>query len=741
MKISFKKYTKHIVTLSLLTGLVISIYLQLKSWDYIRNLSSDNNKLYKDFTISEQLDRIILKLSIIESSQRGYVITGEEDFLKNYELNEAEVSTSIAQLKENLILRGFAKEYYLFNNLVDEKLAFADKVIHLFNTSGEKAAIEEIDGGKGRRIMESILILTNDINAKVKQSLDVMKEEERSHASSLQVWSVAGTASATLVAIIAIFLLYRDIRQRDILQARINDALLQARNSVQIKEHFMANMSHEIRTPMNSVLGFTEFLQKTRLDKTQSEYVSAIQSSGSNLLNIINDILDFSKIEAGMVRFENVPFSVSDLIGSLEILFSKKASEKSLILKVDVDERIPELVLGDPYRLTQILSNLINNAIKFTEKGVISLDCAVKRTEKGYIWFSFSVKDTGIGIPNGKRVEIFERFNQGNIETTRKFGGTGLGLSIVKNLVELQKGEILLNSTEGKGSEFIVKIRYQLVDNESLNEAMKPPGNLPDIARGTFTLLLVEDNAMNQKYISIILNEMGVKYDIASNGQLAIELLQTKSYDIILMDIQMPVLDGYNTSIVIRNELNIKVPIIAMTAHIMAGEKEKCLGYGMNDYISKPFKGIDLNMMILKNLFGIQDTIKNSTEESGLSIDEISDENVVNLDEIHELSKGDRSFVDEMISIFIEQAPEDTNMIESAIRTNDFQTIRAVSHKLRSSVGFVGLNKYISEPLRKIELFSEKSVNIEEIMSEFVYVKAIISKAILELIEIQDRSR
>ena len=347
--------------------------------------------------------------------------------------------------------------------------------------------------------------------------------------------------------------------------------------SAEVKENFLANMSHEIRTPLNAVLGFTNILKSTHLNAEQKEYVEVIQTSGDNLLSIVNDILDLSKIEAGMLRIDETPFRVKDIISTVESMFQAKAEEKNLKLVVNIDSDTPEIVSGDAVRLTQILVNLVANAIKFTEDGGVYLRVTPMRQKDDKIVLEFLVRDTGIGISAEKQIKIFDRFEQAEASTTRRFGGTGLGLSIVKNLVELQHGTIELYSQYGIGTSFTVEIPYKMTNEKVAKTENKRTSINPNKMKTNTKILIAEDNVMNQRLIKHLMNNWNFKFDLVFNGTQALEALKKQNYDLILMDIQMPEMDGYTASAFIRSEFRSSIPIIAMTAHAMAGEKEKCL--------------------------------------------------------------------------------------------------------------------------------------------------------------------
>jgi signal transduction histidine kinase len=378
----------------------------------------------------------------------------------------------------------------------------------------------------------------------------------------------------------------------------LNKSKAVAEQSSVTKDLFLANMSHEIRTPMNAVIGFTHLLEGTNLDEEQGQFVDAIKVAGQNLLTIINDILDYSKIASGKIIFEQVPISTRKIFDSLQILLSPKASEKNLVLTFSVDPRVPEHVIGDPTRLTQILSNLTDNALKFTEKGSVAVSVQVKSETDDSITLEFCIKDTGAGIPEEKLAAIFERFTQASAETTRRFGGTGLGLSIVKSLVEMQKGHTAVSSKVNVGSVFSFVITYQKTKMGPVIAAAATEAE-QEGAKRKLRLLLAEDNQLNQMLVMHFSRTYGYQTDVADNGKIAVDKLREQHYDLVLMDMQMPEMDGYEATTVIRNELRSAIPIIALTAHAMSGEKEKCLGLGMNDFISKPFDPKDLHKKIM----------------------------------------------------------------------------------------------------------------------------------------------
>lgn len=395
--------------------------------------------------------------------------------------------------------------------------------------------------------------------------------------------------------------IFQDVTDRKTIEKELITAKEIAEDSVNMRERFMANISHEIRTPMNGILGLSNILLDMERDPEKIEYLRAIKSSGDNLLVIINDLLDYSKIESGKLQFEKIPFNLRELIKSTCTMLEIKAKEKGIGLRYDVDERIPKLILGDTVRLNQIIVNLTGNAIKFTETGEVLIRIRLKEESYQKISLQFDIHDTGIGIPDNKLEYIFESFTQANIDTERKYGGTGLGLAISKQLVELQSGKIWVISNPGIGSTFSFVLGYEKIITQNGNGS-----GGSDLSKGSITnwnhikILLVEDNKINQLLANKILKSWDLQVDIAENGFEAVEKSKLNKYDLILMDLQMPRMDGYNATKILRQELSFKNPIIAMTASAMKEELERCLSLGMSDYITKPFRPEELQKLLKK---------------------------------------------------------------------------------------------------------------------------------------------
>lgn len=468
----------------------------------------------------------------------------------------------------------------------------------------------------------------------------------------------------------------------------------EAEESVKSKDQFLTNMSHEIRTPMNAIIGFTQLILQSKLNEKQNEFANSVKVAAENLLSIINDILDFSKIESGVINIEPVPTDISNTFKNVYNLLHISAEEKGLDFRYEIDRNLPSSLMCDALRLNQILINLVGNAIKFTEKGNVLFRAELIKQDGRNCEIRFSVKDTGIGILTDKQKDIFERFNQVNNEINRKYEGTGLGLSISKNLIELMGGKLEMNSEQNIGSTFSFILNLKITDIKITEASTIEPKS--DKINKHYSLLLIEDNQLNQKLAKNVLNNFGFEVDIAENGIQGIDLLKHKKYDLILMDIQMPELDGYQTTKIIRKELKLDIPILAMTAHSIVGEKEKCIEVGMNDFVSKPFEQKELFEKISR-LINMQNQTNNIAEKTQHN----NEKPMVNLSYLYELSNGNREFEKEMISLFIHQVPKEILTLQRAFEEHEYQKICETAHKMKSSMDIFNRND-LSEMLTSI---------------------------------------
>ncbi|MEO1052062.1 MAG: ATP-binding protein [Bacteroidota bacterium] len=399
--------------------------------------------------------------------------------------------------------------------------------------------------------------------------------------------------------------LKQEIRRKEEAEKKLIKAKEKAEAASSAKSIFLSNMSHELRTPMNAVIGITNLmLEEGSLTGAQNSNLQTLKFSGESLLTLINDVLDFNKIEDGKIEFESVPFNLPELLMNVKNTFMLRAQEKGIQFVIIREKDVPSDLIGDPYRLTQILNNLISNALKFTREGSVTVNVSVVSSTSDKARVKFSVRDTGIGIAKEKQLQIFEVFMQANSDTTRKFGGSGLGLAISKKLIELQNGYIDIRSEQNKGSDFFFAIEYQKGLNNNQSAPLKTLKQGSSDLKG-LNVLIAEDNQINQRVASGFLKQWGIKYEIASNGIEVLNKLRNSSqnrFDLILMDLQMPEMDGFQATVEVRKMANPigNLPIVALSASVMKHERQKAFEAGMQDFVSKPFRPEELWKVLAK---------------------------------------------------------------------------------------------------------------------------------------------
>lgn len=508
---------------------------------------------------------------------------------------------------------------------------------------------------------------------------------------------------------------------------KAESATLIAEAAVKSKQQFLSNMSHEIRTPMNAIIGFTKVVLKTDLNKKQQEYLNAIKISGDALIVLINDILDLAKVDAGKMTFAQIPFKLSSSISAMLHLFETKIQEKNLELVKVYDRNIPEFLAGDPVRLHQIILNLVGNAVKFTTTGKITVSVNMLKEDSELVSIEFAIMDTGIGIPESKLENIFDDFQQATSETSRLYGGTGLGLAIVKQLVEAQRGTITVESKLGEGSTFAFILDFLKTNAKADTET--------DVAIETEAgiknrrILVVEDIVLNQLLMKTLLEDFGFQMDIANNGKIAIEKLSTRSYDIILMDLQMPEMNGFEATEYIRNTLNSQIPIIALTADVTTVDVEKCKAVGMNDYISKPIDDKLLYSKIIKFL-----KYQTSQKQNDLTGSKIQSKRT-NLNHLFQRTKSNREMLKEIITAYLEQTPPLIKTMKESFIEKDWNSLSAAAHKMIPSFSIMGISEDFENMTKKIQEYTRIPEHKDKIADLIMQVENVCLQACNELEE------
>jgi PAS domain S-box-containing protein len=524
----------------------------------------------------------------------------------------------------------------------------------------------------------------------------------------------------------------KDITDRIISEIELKKAKEEAEESVKVKNEFLSNMSHEIRTPLNAIIGFTDLLLETKLTQEQREHLETMHNSGEILLTLINNVLDLSKLESNKFNIEKIPFNLNRTLNEVVKLMKVKAQEKEILLNLNISPNVPEEVVSDSNRISQILLNLIGNAIKFTDKGSVTVTVnKIEENDKSAV-ISFEIKDTGIGIVSNKINSVFGAFTQAKSDTSRIYGGTGLGLTIVKRLITLLNGQIKVESVFGKGSTFTMTLP---LEKGLKNEIKKVADDEIDIENQSlgYAILLVEDNKTNQLLAKTRLERWNCKVDIANNGFEGVKKNQQQLYDIIMMDIQMPVMDGYEATKIIKNDISLevsKIPIIAMTAFTSKTEINRALEAGMDDYIFKPFKPGELFKILKKH--GDKPKVTEEIIEPEIAMEVKNNNKYINLKFLEKETLNEATVLVLLIELFFKDLKEYMQLLEIKVKERDWQTLYKATHKIKPSISMFGITK-LEPVIFALEKIFKEETDLENIDSLVRKCKTIIVNVKREL--------
>jgi signal transduction histidine kinase/DNA-binding response OmpR family regulator len=682
----------------LAAGLLITITIaQVITQQSISRLRQGNKQASTTFTMNNRMQEMVnlafeLESKILSGKPAELISPkrGIKDSLTRLEYN---IGVLEKIWSDTVQVKAFSKLVQLIDNQVDVSFGILNA------TEKNNLVLQKVltDSLRKSHWGDSIYSAAISFQKGLEQNLSATLEQNNKSASQLSLLNrLLASVALLAILVLATIIIRRQVKQLSLIKD-LQEARKVALQSVEAKDQFLANMSHEIRTPLNAIKGFGNILSQTTLSTEQQKYTSIISTASENLLNIVNDILDFSKIEAGNVLLKKKVFQLGQVVSEVELMFTPLAQEKELQLLFTIDKTIPGFVKGDPERLRQILVNLLSNAIKFTNAGSVSLSVQLIQGKDNRIRTRFSVTDTGVGIPAEKISIIFERFEQLDYSSTRQQGGTGLGLAITKKLVEAMDGKITVKSEIGKGSLFTVDIDFEKV-NSTLAEQQQlmPVQNLETVSLQNIKILVAEDNKMNQLLVKSILDKYDVQTEIVDNGEEAIAAMQQNHFDIILMDVQMPKMDGISATKLFRNDKTATTPVIAMTAHVLPGEREKCMAAGMNDYLSKPLDEDELIAMI-KRYF--------SLKKPALVLQtDTSTDNWLNLVYLNSICGNDQQKIVLILKEFEKQLQSDIGVLEKSRSTKDKIEIKRICHHLRSTLSPL---KASAPPVLKLGELSE----------------------------------
>jgi signal transduction histidine kinase/DNA-binding response OmpR family regulator len=723
-----KFLTDYFFLLLMVVGIIVNYYFEMKVNRAIKRYTSNQEKIAQYQQHANRMSLLDKRIGYLESNVRQYIISGKAELLQNQQEEITAINREAVRIGENLRPLVTPAMLEAFRRSVKEKTDFEARLVETFQANGTKAVAVLMASPESSHAGEKFNVNLAGLSSRLDEEILALgKIQARDKMDIISLDYAIPHLTSFIFIVIAGFVLFK-ILQVYRLNRDLSLAVQREQEAQLIKDQFMDNMTHELRSPLNAVLGYASLLMKTDLKKNQEKFVRAIRTSGELLLNVINEVLDYSKIKSGYIHFTSEPFSLHEQFTALTDVVSDKLNQKGLTLKTNIDLAIPRQLKGDSGKLMQVLLNLTFNAIKFTSKGSISVSAVSKSVSPDKVLIRFQVTDTGMGIPPEKLPFIFERFYQVQDGATSKFGGTGLGLSITKQIVTLQGGTIWAESEPGKGTSIIFDLPFQSVQEEAVKatdgldsegiQAMS--GILPRKQRlpAAMRILVVDDNVLNRELASFMLQDMGVRFKTATSGTEALELLKTETFDAVLMDVQMPVLDGRETTRKIRSTLGLQVPIIALTAFSQEREKKRCIDAGMNAYLSKPFK--EKQLLEVLQMFAPAGT---------------EPETLIDIRHLKKIAQDNQEFIDSVILKIAEKLPEDMAQLRKAVEEKDREKVNQLSHDMKTTFAVLGLTETISGPINYLESWDAMQRGQSKAMKMLEIVEATGAEATTQILE------
>lgn len=700
----------NIVLILTVLGLGLLLVISFFSYGSAQKYVASNAVQIQSEKIIALANRIQISIERAETAQRGYLMTLHTPFLDTYREAVDLAKADFKRLME-LVSEKEAQEKIFrdLDELILARLGYLQDDIYLAENGRQAEAFERVRSGLGQQTMDQVREAFMQFMNREADLLKSRTAQANRDFKTASLMVLAGLLVAFMLLQAATMTLKGEIGRR-------KEAEKKAYDASEMKSQFLANMSHEIRTPLNGIIGMTRILSETNLDEEQVEFVHTIRDSSNSLLSLINQILDLSKIESGKLELEETHFELRSLIDSTTSILDFAAKGKGLDVVVNISKDVPDHFIGDPLRVRQILLNLLNNAIKFSSEGQIELRVSSRGVESSISDLLFEVIDQGIGIDKESLSRLFKNFSQGDQSTTRKFGGTGLGLSISKQLVELMGGQIAVESEPQKGSKFFFNLKLKAAKYEPQEEVEFEPV-VPKKLLLQGHILIAEDNVTNQRVAGAMLKKMGCAFDCAENGVEALKLLKQKTFDLVMMDGQMPQMDGYETTKRIRSgeagDTNRKIPILAVTANAIKGDLELCLAAGMDDYVVKPISQDDLQAKIQKWL-----------DQAGRSI------NMGTLQSLRKLGESaQQDLVKELVEIFTSSAPQILKDFKIYLAKEDYDRINMLAHNFKSTCTNVGATRMrnLTARLEKVKA-SDDSQSIRKLLDALEQEYGVVSE-------------
>lgn len=687
------------IAVILLTGIGFNYFIESGVFDSVKDHTAQTDSVIMHQRYQQAIEKTTFLITQNDHLLEQYIETGDPVKRDAFTKNLTEVEGGLAKVRETY--GGYVPKYLvnLFVHKASNRIEFNKETLHVYDEQGMDGAMIILTSEEYKKSFKEITLgeqeVVDALGARIGQLNNTITAEKNELLQLDKKWNLF---SLLFMSAIAFLVLYKMV-ETSRLNNRLSIAIQKEQQAQLVKDQFIANVTHELRTPLNSIIGYTNLLLKKQHSHETMQWINSMKVSGNLLMEVINDVLDYSKLESGHFQFSSEAFSVKQVLSNLNNVLQNRAESKNLLLHISCDDELPAHVLGDEKKLMQILVNLTGNSIKFTEKGSVAVKASVVKQNDGKAWVQFVIQDTGIGIEKEKLPYVFERFYQIESKTSKKYYGTGLGLPIVKQLVEMQGGEIEVFSTPGAGTQFNLLLPFTVTSIETKLQETAIIRNEKLLQK---KILIVDDNEMNRDLMGYLLAEHQFNFDKAESGIAALQLLQQKQYDFILMDIQMPGLSGIDTTKKIRAELHLQTPIIGLSAFCQSIEQQNAITAGMNAYLTKPVDERKLlELLNHYNDWNTQPAIQLNTHLK-----------LVNIDYLQRLTGGNKESIQDLLNKAFDFLPGEVKRLHESFAAEDQALIKETAHNMKSTLKILGVNEQLSSKVIQIEK-SDISKNTE----------------------------
>lgn len=680
------------VILILFVGIAVNYMIELKVLHSVQDHNAKNDSIILQQKYQQVIEKTMFLISQNDHNLENFIQTGDSSKLEEFKSNGTIIENNLQQVKTGYA--GYVPKYLvnIFVHKTKNRVSLNTEILEAYGEGGKARAMVIINGGENKRSLSELSYsaqeLVNSLSSKISSLNHAIASERTSMLNLDKKWNLI---SLVFMLMIAFLVLYKMI-ETNRLNTSLSIAVQKEHQALMVKDQFISNVTHELRTPLNSIIGYTNLLLKKDHNQEAKQWIYAMKVSGNLLMEVINDVLDYSKLESGYIQFSKEPFALNDVLSNLKNVMQNRADSKSLLFIIEKDDEVPVHLLGDEKKLMQMLVNLTGNSIKFTDSGSIKVQVKLQKTAEGKAWLQFIVSDTGIGIDEKKMPHIFERFYQVDSGLQKKYFGTGLGLPIVKQLVEMQGGSIAAVSSPGMGTKFEVLLPYYIdtdIEIHSLAEEFNVTEE-DDERNEQLKILIVDDNEMNRDLLGFILKEHNYSFEKAENGLVALKMLKYNSYDFIIMDVQMPHLNGIETTRKIRAELKIQTPVIGLSAFSQPEEQQASIHAGMNAYLTKPIDDV--------KLFELLDYYKDWN-----ALPTPSQLKLINIEYLERITGGSREYVEEVLLKAVDLLPNEVKKLQDSFAAEDAELVREVAHNMKTTLSILGVKEIVSNKVRQIE--------------------------------------